>query len=509
MSLVNKESDDSVLLVEEDINHRMSTIFEKFLDRGKIERKEYQVDGIKWCLRNELRRNPPFKVRGGFIADEMGLGKTIQMIGLCLTNYLQRTLIVLPPILIDQWMLQIFRTTGHKALLYHGTNKKRITLDTLSNAPIVITSYGDVSMTKKQLESKSYKLIHQIKWPRIIFDEAHHLRNKKTMLFESVRLLKADIRWLVSGTPIQNNKNDFYNLCNILRLPTSYYKEPSNLPSLCRCYILKRTKKQVGIVFADLFQDTNVVLWKNKKEQGLSEEIHSAFMFSNVIMKPYTSSDSSNLILKSVAGCGLALLTKAKQSCILPRLMQRSFDKFVSQNMISMCYSDYIEAFNYSSKLDAVIDSILKKKDNGFGKLVFCHYREEIDEISKRLINGGITKVVTFDGRTSNSRRNKILAEKNDVLILQLQTCCEGLNLQENYNEIYFICPHWNPAVEDQAVARCHRIGQNKPVYVTRFEMGGFEQPKNTDVSTMTIDRYVHDMQSTKRQVANEIIEAK
>jgi SNF2 family DNA or RNA helicase len=109
-------------------------------------------------------------------------------------------------------------------------------------------------------------------------------------------------------------------------------------------------------------------------------------------------------------------------------------------------------------------------------------------------------KVATFDGRTSAGKRSDILNAKNDVLILQIQTGCEGLNLQENYSEIYFTSPHWNPAVEDQAIARCHRIGQTKPVYVQRFEMKSFEE------ETVTIDKYVGCLQEHKRIIANEII---
>lgn len=114
-------------------------------------------------------------------------------------------------------------------------------------------------------------------------------------------------------------------------------------------------------------------------------------------------------------------------------------------------------------------------------------------------------KVATFDGRTSNANRFQILNEKNEALVLQIQTGCEGLNLQENYSEIYFISPHWNPAVEDQAIARCHRIGQTKPVYVQRFEMCSFVPDEDEDI-TRTIDKYVNDVQEGKRIVAKEIL---
>ena len=213
-----------------------------------------------------------------------------------------------------------------------------------------------------------------------------------------------------------------------------------------------------------------------------------------------TKSQIDNII-NYLANGHLAMMVRARQACVYPNLMKKHIRQLMKSGVIEDKPS-FLTACDQSSKIDAIIELILSRKDNKRSKLIFCHYRGEIDIIAERLKEAELN-VQTFDGRTKHKDRNEILTNPNlDVLILQIQTGCEGLNLQ-HFNEVYFASPHWNPAVEDQAVARCHRIGQENKVDVFRFEMGGFQE----NAETRTLDEYCSNVQAVKRHTAKEIIE--
>jgi SNF2 family DNA or RNA helicase len=255
---------------------------------------------------------------------------------------------------------------------------------------------------------------------------------------------------------------------------------------------------------ADLSNHVDFVDWKNKEEMILSKNIHSYLSFSNTFLShPFPRVEEKDekkgvgfnrLIFSGLNH--LVLMMRARQCCILPKLV------FPGLNNLELLGS---------SKMDSVLDKIKERKDNGNGKLVFCHFKDEMDELAKRLCELGIVResIQIFDGRLRLNKRKEILSSgKFLVLILQIQTGCEGLNLQEHYSEIYFVSPHWNPAVEDQAVARCHRIGQKKQVEVFRFQMASFcndeedkeerEEDKEEEFS-LSLDNYASSVQDKKR----------
>lgn len=500
----------------QDLDH-----FNDYLSRSSLEMKQWQWTGVQWALNQERVGHEvgkircgdteiPHIVRAGLLADEMGLGKTIQMIGTMMCNPLERTLIVLPRALIEQWEKAIINTTGITPLVYHGASRTKLTLDDIAKFSIVITTYHLIA-SKKDAKARKKKIkktgapaptddkaranmtpptiLHCLKWNRLIYDEAHHLRNDGTAIGAGAKKLNADIRWLVTGTPIQNRKADFYSLCEQMGLPRHYYSNVDNLMTLVRCFIKKRSKSSVGIELPELITTTHTVKWKDSTERKLAENIHSMLEFSKI-----NKQQIDNTIAKMDMP-QLALLIRARQVCVYPELMRHRMSDYVVTGLIEET-DDVMTGTRGASKMSAVIDKIVERRDNGKAKLIFCHFRGEIDYIASALSREGL-RVNTFDGRVKENNRRSILESNEcDVLVLQIQTGCEGLNLQQ-FSEIYFVSPHWNPAVEDQAVARCHRIGQQKNVEVFRFTMAGFDDSG----LTQTLDAYSAKVQDVKREV--------
>jgi SNF2 family DNA or RNA helicase len=450
--------------------------FHWFIQKSGIDFKQHQYDGVQWCLQNETSK---LYCKGGFIADEMGLGKTITTIGLLISNFMLKTLIVLPNVLIQQWVNEIRRTTGHEPIVFYGPEKKTITFDQLCAAPIVITSYSTIAISREKFEEQPEKILHMVSWNRVVFDEAHHMRNKNARFWGAKKLL-SPIKWLISGTPVQNKRKDFFNLCSVVG-----FDKPENIEEIIKTYVLRRTKAQVGIQLPQLDLDSKKVEWANDSERILSEDIHNSIRCADSFER-------------------LKLIMKARQICVYPAMLKTSMSGLIDDGIIPD-YHIHENGCDFTSKLDAVIQFLLSRKGNGNGKLVFCHFREEIDFIVKKLKDLGNYDVATFDGRSSFIKRCETLREKHEVLVLQIQTGCEGLNLQKDFSEVYFVSPNWNPSMEEQSIARCHRIGQTKPVHVFRFHMVTY-LPDNSENMNPSLDQYIQGVQQHKREIIREII---
>ena len=485
----------------------MDRNFEEWLDKNNLQHAPHQKIAVEWCLQREKAETGP---KGGINADEMGLGKTIEMLGTIYSNPLPHTLIVLPYSLLEQWRNIITTLFHHEPLIYHGPKRKRLTREQVLQHPIVVTTYGLLNERypdPEEPEEEELSLLYTIQWNRIVYDEAHHLRNKKTSVHLGALRLRTEITWLMTGTPIQNSEQDLYNLFAILGF-NSQASLKANITTLIAEYILRRTKEEAGLKLPACHSAIVSVPWKYTKEQNLAKKIHSKLAFSQL---------TQNDILSGPDGY-LTDLANAKKICVLPSLFKNTTKKkfrFILDESDPTIKADPAikadptikadpaihsikkqELCNHSSKLDSVIKTILARKNNGKPKLVFCYFHKEIDTLYEVFIHQAMN-VKKFDGRTSKKDRTQILLEPCEVLIGQIEATNEGLNLQA-YKEIYIVSPHWNPAVEDQAIARCHRLGQTEEVTVFHFLMTGFT---NEEADAITLDQHICNIQEKKRDI--------
>ena len=549
--------------------------FDEYIQKSGLEPKQYQREGVEFCLRREqpqppANNTPP--ILGGIIADEMGLGKTIVMMGLILANIaaFRRTLIVVPVALIAQWVAQIKKTiidTGVKSdlvvVVYHGfAGKRRVVLSEGGDgmvwchrppknggggrAPaaidIVITTYGCVAMEEPASVSKK-KPLNVLNAPpkatpalslltfranRVIFDEAHHLRNKSSRVFKgAMRVVggrEASV-WIVTGTPIQNKISDLKSLCYVLGFKMCDVDTEEKRKAIRDEYVLRRTRVSVGMVVAGGEEEAGAgeiqcaprlqslkhyksqVPWTSESELDLSREIHRSAR---------NTTDRAER---------LKLYTRMRQMCVWPALLLGrggGGGSLVDDATHGLSMDDFQVAVSKQSKMDRVVATMVSEAEVGSAagagrkSIVFCHFRREMTQLRDMLLrsSGGAAvgdgEVAIIDGTVSAKERARILAAEPTVLILQIRTCSEGLNLQ-SYSDVYFVSPHWNPCVEDQAIARCYRLGQTSQVRVFRFYMSDFVGEIDAVVAEdaeciSTLDHKCEEIQERKRVLCNEFL---
>lgn len=462
--------------IEPPINHDELPRFTKLIDRVHGEHKHYQYNGISWCIQQEKTHS-----RAILLADEMGLGKTFTIIGTMIENFMQRTLIVVPVALIQQWKEQIKRLTGHDCVVFHGQQRNKYTTQTLSQYPVVLTTYGQIAMNLKKPSADN--ILYDISWNRVVFDEAHHLRNSRTGRYHGANKLSANTRWFVTGTPVQNTPRDIQAIALLAGIPTN---------DLIQYHMLRRTKQGVGLSLPSLIFHTENVEWSNEQEKALAEEIH-AKLPNNPIHSSFNGTFTDH-----IADHPLLALIRARQMCTFPATMGSSVRQLVQDGDIDPA-NPGIQGLLGSSKLNAVLQKITSRSNNGAKKIVFCTFHREMNFLKNKLTQENIhTQIYNEKNKNTNTP---------DVLILQVQTCCEGLNLQE-YSEVYFVTPHWNPFVEKQAIARCHRMGQTQSVHVFQFIMNSheFNGSQNEDAEPYTFDTLVQYMQEEKCHIADQVL---
>ena len=523
----------------------------------------------------QVPRTPPD--HGGLIADEMGLGKTIQIIALIHANPLPTTLIVVPVALLAQWheaLTQLGKSSNDDVIhiYYHGSSRKKHHLSTAATATdptnpsrttysfrpqqnhtiIALTTYGEISRPKSRTDRTPASPIHSQEWSRIVFDEAHHLRNPKTNVHQAALQLSSKIKWLLTGTPIQNSRRDFHALCDIIGIPSSLYKGATiDLPTLTRNYIIKRTKQQLQIPMPELKEHVINVKWADPNERELARQLHTRIGMTKQQQQQQDQQQQQNLRLSKHKGVRLPEFStklvdylRTRQLCILPRLVKDAFNQALhddaeyyrrqDNHQADHQANDNHQADNYdhptdfppplteeeiketqdfiaqatsgSSKLNAIVEHIVKdlgafKKPSqppqltpslggtkeASRKLVFCEFRKEMDLLEEALTQRNII-TGRIDGSTPKNLKEATVASTTlQVLLLQVRTCSEGLNLQQ-YSDVYIVTPQWNPTIEHQAIARSYRIGQtSNQVNVYRFVMEHDQLGLDQNIETKVI----------------------
>ena len=492
---------------------KYSSNYDVFIKHSNVEVHKYQQVALDWCIKNEEINTDDTLFndhRGGIYADEMGLGKTITTLSLLSTRIVPHTLIVLPPILISQWKESILKCCYVEPLIFYGAKRKNITLEQIKQSPIVITSYALVKdLIYNNLHSTGPNF-----WNRIIFDEAHHIRNYKSKHFDYANTLchlnrnavpKLSV-WCLTGTPINNRKSDLYSLYKLLGMETSfittYYDTIKNEK------LLFRTKTSVGIPMPKLVKNTITLDWdKSSEEFALAIQLHNNEVVSRNTLTDKVSDNETVYRFGTIAK-----YVREHHSCIHPCMLKTFFNSSFGKNkgadILSRSANTLVNSKNYgmSSKIRGFIKTLTSsiKNEPTNNRIIFYNYHSELRMIQYHiglLINylkntqfDYDPEIISMSGRVSQKHRMNSINSKDErpkILFLQLSMCCEGLNLQQ-YNEIYFITPCVNPAKEEQAIGRCYRKGQTKTVTVYRFIMDELQSNYYNNLSNTIVDSLKH-----------------
>ena len=442
--------------------------------------RPYQVAGFQWL-------NYLHEVNwGGILADDMGLGKTVQALSF-LQHYYEHNdgemiaLVVCPTTLIYNWENEIKKfTPSLEYYIHHGPLRTRDMAE-LSRHHVIITTYGTLR--------SDIKVFTQMKLDYVILDESQAIKNPSSKVTKAASLLHAKHRLCMSGTPLQNNTFDIYAQMNFLNpgmlgsveffrqefaIPIDKFGEreqKDHLKKILYPFILRRTKEQVA---KDLPDKTETVLFCEMEDE--QRKIYDAYR-----------NDYRSKILGTIEEQGI----QKSQLTILQGLMK------LRQICDSPAILNEQEQFpNHSIKLDEIAREITENIGD-HKALIFSQFLGMLALIREKLTELGV-KFEYFDGSTSAPDREKaIQAFQNDeetrVFLISLKAGGVGLNLTAA-DYVYIVDPWWNPAVEQQAIDRTHRIGQTKNIFAYRM------------ICKDTIEEKIMTLQEKKRSLAKDLI---
>ncbi len=422
--------------------------------------RPYQQHGVNWL--NFLRE---YKL-GGLLADDMGLGKTLQTLTHLARVHAKKanapSLVVAPTSLLFNWRAEAERFVPKLRLrTYHGPQRD---LGALSDVDVVITSYGTLVRDSACFTS--------IAWDTVVLDESHVIKNPRTRLHHAVRALRVDHRVCLSGTPLQNNLEELWaqfafltpDLLDDHRSFNERFVRPiekhddakrrAQLAARIRPFVLRRAKADVA---AELPAKTEIVqkLEIVGAQRDLYESVRNA-MDTRVrkIIDGQGLERSSIVVLDA--------LLKLRQVCCDPRLVKLETARGVSG----------------SAKLDRLLELVETLAAQNRRILVFSQFTSMLTLIADALTQRKIAHL-TLTGKTQD-RQGVVQAFQTNVapvFLLSLKAGGVGLNLAAADTVIHYD-PWWNPAAENQATDRAHRIGQDKPVFVYKLIVAGSVEEK-------------------------------
>lgn len=409
--------------------------------------REYQKYGYHWIsylLENNL---------GACLADDMGLGKTLQAISV-ITNLhnkklSEKTLIVMPKSLIFNWESEINKFSPKlKVGIYYGTNRD---LDTFKNYEVILTTYGTIR--------NDIEILKDIKLDFVILDESQNIKNIYSQANKAIMLLNTRYRLALSGTPIENNLLELYSLFRFLN-PTMF----GSLDNFNRYYILPIQKDNDKVAMEELKKRIYpFILRRVKKEvlKDLPEKIEKTlFIEMNKEQKKFYEERRSyyyNLVHMNIKTQGI----NKSQFSILQALNEL--------RQIASCPENKNPNI-FSNKKIAVIENAIEAVENNHKVLIFANYLTSINSICNELESRGI-KYLSMTGDTKDRH---VLVDKFQsdpsykVFVMTLKTGGVGLNLTAA-DTIFIYDPWWNKTVENQAIDRAYRLGQDNTVFAYKM----------------------------------------
>ena len=443
----------------------------------QAELRDYQIAGFQW-----LARLAHWGV-GACLADDMGLGKTLQSLALILTRAPQGpTLIVAPTSVGMNWIAesQRFAPTLNPLQFGSSTSDRQKLLDQLKPFDLLVCSYGLL-----QQEEVAEKLA-KVQWQTIVLDEAQSIKNFATKRSQAAMNLQGDFKLLTTGTPIENHLGELWNLFRFINpgllgslekfnqefaLPIERNQDKvarNRLKKLIQPFLLRRTKNQV---LQELPSRTEILL-----QVELSQEEKAFYeALRREAMNKLNDSDA-------VAGAKyLQVLTeimKLRRACCNSRLVNPAIN---------------LE----SAKLQLFGEVLTELLDNNHKALVFSQFVDHLHCIREYLDEKQINYHYLDGSTPANERQKRVNAFQSgegDVFLISLKAGGTGLNLTAA-DYVIHMDPWWNPAVEDQASDRAHRIGQQRPVTIYRL------------VAKDTIEEKIVNMHQSKRDLADSLLE--